>query len=411
MIKFLRLQDVCSKIVDCPHESPEWLTEGIPVIRNFNLINGSIDMTEGYYVDENTYRRRIRREKPSAGDIIFSREAPIGNCGIVPPNFQCCLGQRLVLLRVNTSVCSPEYLLTVLLSDYVQKQINQVSKGGSIVSNFAISDLRNLIIPIVESSEKIAKVDSILRKKIANNQEIERELNEVARQIYEYWFLQFDFPDETGKPYKSSGGKMVWNSELKQDIPATWINKKLGDISDIKFRSITPDKLDKYYHYSIPAFDKDRMPVLESGQEIESSKYVVDNNMILVSKLNPQFRRVWMLGDVNNNSICSTEFMPFISTVQMKEFLYSLLMSDRFYTFMVNSSSSSTGSRKRMSPDLCASFQFAYPKDDSLVKKYCELVEDAMQKMIQIRYENQELASLRDFLMPMLMNGQVKIKL
>ena len=172
MIQYMPLGDICTDIIDCPHESPEWKEDGIAVIRNFNLVNGQIDMRDGYFVDEETFKRRTRRAIPSEGDIIFSREAPIGNCAIVPPRFKCCLGQRLVLLRVNHNVCTSEYLLSVLQSAYVKKQIEQVSKQGSIVSNFAIGDLHKLVIPVLDNQDDVATFDDTVSRKLSNNNAI-----------------------------------------------------------------------------------------------------------------------------------------------------------------------------------------------------------------------------------------------
>ena len=96
-MKFIELNDLCVDIIDCPHSTPEWLDEGIPVIRNYNLSGGRFDFTKPSFVDEETYISRIKRGKPEADDIIISREAPIGEVAIVPEGFKCCLGQRLVL--------------------------------------------------------------------------------------------------------------------------------------------------------------------------------------------------------------------------------------------------------------------------------------------------------------------------
>jgi len=410
VIKFMPLGDVCTDIIDCPHESPEWRSEGIAVIRNFNLANGQIDMQNGYYVDEETYKKRTRRAVPSAGDIIFSREAPIGNCAIVPDGFKCCLGQRLVLLRVNHNICSSEYLLAVLLSSYVKQQIDQVSKLGSIVSNFAIGDLHKLIIPILEDQESVAIFSSSIANKLSNNAAICSDLESMAKLLYDYWFVQFDFPDENGKTYKSSGGKMVWNEELKREIPEEWGSQSISNIATIDTVSITPRQGIKYQHYSIPAFDDNGMPAIEDGSDIKSNKYVVPENAILVSKLNPQFKRIWVVDSIHGNAICSTEFMPFVSIDSRKEYLYSVLNSDSFHTYMVQSSSSSTGSRKRIGPELCLCFLFASPKNDAIVKQYCQIIAPILNKILMLKNENDELKRLRDFILPMLMNGQVKVK-
>lgn len=85
-MRYCKLHELCTNVIDCPHSTPEWKTEGIRVVRNFNLHNGNLDFTDGYFVDEETYYNRIKRAKPEAGDIIISREAPMGVVAIVPEN-------------------------------------------------------------------------------------------------------------------------------------------------------------------------------------------------------------------------------------------------------------------------------------------------------------------------------------
>jgi type I restriction enzyme S subunit len=102
--------------------------------------------------------------------------------------------------------------------------------------------------------------------------------------------------------------------------------------------------------------------------------------------------------------------MPFVSIDSRKEYLYSVLNSDSFHTYMVQSSSSSTGSRKRIGPELCLCFLFASPKNDAIVKQYCQIIAPILNKILMLKNENDELKRLRDFILPMLMNGQVKVK-
>jgi len=202
---------------------------------------------------------------------------------------------------------------------------------------------------------------------------------------------------------------MVWNNELKCDIPKDWRATELGTISRIVTSSVVPRTSTMYHHYSIPAFDETHMPICEKGSCIDSNKYLVNDDCILVSKLNPQFKRIWMVSKAPEDSICSTEFMPFVSTNQTVEFLYSTLNSDAFYTFMVNNSSSSTGSRKRMSPELCPLFKMAYPANDDLINRFCAIVKPLLRNMLAISNENSKLVNLRDYLLPVLMNGQATV--
>lgn len=154
------LEDVC-QIIDCPHTSPKWKEAGVPVIRNYNLVNGTIDTTRLSFVDEDEYKTRVKRVVPQENDILFSREAPIGNVGIIPPNFKCCQGQRVVLLRPDQSVVLPQYLLYVLQGGVVREQIERVEKIGSTVSNFNISDLKKLHFSIPPMEVQMATIKKL----------------------------------------------------------------------------------------------------------------------------------------------------------------------------------------------------------------------------------------------------------
>jgi len=182
------LNNVCN-IVDCPHTSPKWHQNGVPVIRNYNLVNGNIDTTNMSYVDDKEYKERIKRITPQKDDILFSREAPIGNVGIIPENFICCQGQRVVLLRPNKGIVIPRYLLHILQGAMVKEQINKVDKVGSTVSNFNIADLRRLKLSIPEIStqeiiaDKLDKFNSLCSDIVKG---LPAEI-EARRKQYEYY--------------------------------------------------------------------------------------------------------------------------------------------------------------------------------------------------------------------------------
>ncbi|WP_241216968.1 restriction endonuclease subunit S [Bifidobacterium goeldii] len=231
----MKLEELCTAIIDCPHSTPKWQESGIPVVRNFNLNNSYISFSDGNvsYVDEDTYQQRIQRAIPEPGDVVISREAPMGVVGIIPEGMKCCMGQRLVLLKVDRSQCAPTYLLYALTSEYVQTQIRRIDTRGSIVSNIDLDTLRELEIPIVENSEEAANLLDVISRKIEMNTKIIAELESVARSVYDYWFTQFDFPDEHGNPYRSSGGAMTYSKALHRDIPAGWSVGSLAMMANI----------------------------------------------------------------------------------------------------------------------------------------------------------------------------------
>ena len=153
------LEDI-TEIVDCPHSSPEWQNIWVPCIRNYNLVNGMIDKSRLSYVSENDYITRTKRVVPTAWDILFSREAPIGNVAIIPENFKCCQGQRVVLLRTYNNILLPKFLLYILQGNEVHQQIKKAEANGATVSNYNLSDLRKLklTIPSLENQSYIVSV-------------------------------------------------------------------------------------------------------------------------------------------------------------------------------------------------------------------------------------------------------------
>ncbi len=167
----ISLIELCNAVSDCPHYTPNWTTEGKLVVRNFNIKSGRLDLTEKFFTDEETFSDRIKRNKPESGDLIISREAPMGEVCIIPENIECCLGQRTVLIKPNAEKVNNQFLLYSIISDFVQHQIKKSDGSGSIVSNLCIPDLEQLQIPVIDVTEqnKIAHVLSSLDKKIDLN--------------------------------------------------------------------------------------------------------------------------------------------------------------------------------------------------------------------------------------------------
>ena len=187
---FSKLSDLCTDIIDCPHSTPIWKESGVRIIRNFNIRNGLLDFSSGYYVDQETYISRTRRAIPEEGDIVISREAPIGMAAIIPKGLKCCLGQRLVLLKVNKKKCDPYYLLTVIMSEFVQKQFRRADVTGSIVSNLCIPDLKNITIPLMEEGQSnVAHIFKNINNGIILTNKINDNLMQMASTVFMHYFF------------------------------------------------------------------------------------------------------------------------------------------------------------------------------------------------------------------------------
>lgn len=191
-IETASLESMCELVVDCPHSTPKWTDSGVIVLRNQNIRNGELDLSSPSYTDEKGYRARIKRAIPQAGDIVFTREAPMGEVCVIPEGITCCLGQRQVLLRPRTSVHG-EYLYWALQSPFVKHQISWNEGTGTTVSNVRIPVLKALNIPRRGREEPvIANVLSSLVKRIRVNQQINQTLEQMAQAIFKSWFVDFE---------------------------------------------------------------------------------------------------------------------------------------------------------------------------------------------------------------------------
>lgn len=189
------LDSLCELIVDCPHSTPTWTTNGYVVIRNQNINDGVLNLSSPSYTDFSGYKDRTKRAAPQENDIVITREAPMGRVCLIPKEPICCLGQRQVLLRADKNKISAEYLYWSLRSPFVQHQILVNEGTGATVSNMRIPVLKALEIPRLESIEienKKASDLSNLQNKIQLNTQINQTLEQIAQALFKSWFVDFD---------------------------------------------------------------------------------------------------------------------------------------------------------------------------------------------------------------------------
>lgn len=191
--KTAALDSLCELIVDCPHSTPVWTANGVVVLRSQNIRGGRLDLSSPSYTDEEHFHDRIRRAEPAAGDLVITREAPMGEVCQIPSGLRCCLGQRMVLLRPDRSQADGRYLLFALQSRAVQTQIMWAEGTGSTVSNLRIPDLKKLNIPSPPLPEQraIAHVLGTLDDKIELNRRRNQTLEAMARALFKDWFVDF----------------------------------------------------------------------------------------------------------------------------------------------------------------------------------------------------------------------------
>ncbi|XWY20369.1 restriction endonuclease subunit S [Bisgaard Taxon 45] len=288
-------------------------------------------------------------------------------------------------------------------------------KSGSGVPTMNRNHLHPLKIKAytdLQTQQKIAQVLSTLDRKIALNQQINAELEKMAKTLYDYWFVQFDFPDENGNPYKSSGGEMVYNPELKRDVPKGWEVKKLGDIAKTGSGGTPKSTVSEYYENgNIPWINSGELNnsfivstenyISQLGLENSSAK-IFPKNSILMAMYGATAGKTSIITfeATTNQAICS--IMP---NDKRLTFYLKIALSD-LYLYLISLSSGSA--RDNLSQDKIKDLIIIVPNQE-VIKKYANITENILNKITFNLHENKKLTQLRDFLLPMLMNGQVEV--
>jgi type I restriction enzyme S subunit len=245
-----------------------------------------------------------------------------------------------------------------------------------------------------------------LDDKIEQNNKINAELEDTARDLYNYWFIQFDFPDEFRRPYKSSGGKMVYNDVLKREIPEGWEVKNLLDIVEW-ISGAQPPKATFIYQpqNGYVRFIQNRDYAGDTNvtyiKESKNNK-VCDVFDIMMDKYGDAGRVRYGLAGAYNVALSKIK----VNVLYGQEYIRKFLESDSVYNYLYNACMAST--RASLNGEILGNLNIAIP-NDTLLKNFEMRNKQIINQILQNKQENEILSNLRDFLLPMLMNGQVSV--
>lgn len=386
MSEFRTIRELCSVVVDCPHSTPKWTANGKIVIRNKNIKHGKIDFSSPSYTDDEHFAQRIKRAKPQPGDIIITREAPIGDVGMIPENTECCLGQRMVLLRANQSVCDNFYLLYSLQSLYVQHQISWSEGTGTTVSNLRIPHLEQIQIPYLplEQQAKISSVLRALEEKIENNRRLNDNLYAQAKAIFDNHFINIDA------------------------IPAGWRKGNLLDIANY-LNGLAMQKFRPQGHeIGLPVL---KIKELRQGSCDDSSElcslsikpeYIIHNGDVIFSWSGSLLVDIWCGGTCGLNQ----HLFKVTSDVYDKWFYY-LWTAHHLARFIAIAADKATtmGHIKR---EELAKAEVLIPCEEDYTS-FNSIMQPIFELIISNRIESRKLAALRDELLPKLMTGEIDV--
>lgn len=380
MSEFRTIRELCSVVVDCPHSTPKWTANGKIVIRNKNIKHGKIDFSSPSYTDDEHFAQRIKRAKPQPGDIIITREAPIGDVGMIPENTECCLGQRMVLLRANQSVCDNFYLLYSLQSLYVQHQISWSEGTGTTVSNLRIPHLEQIQIPYLplEQQAKISSVLRALEEKIENNRRLNDNLADLLQTIYQERFVN---------------DILAVNQGVLSDI-CSYSRDKVA-VSELNIRTY---------------FSTENMLSGKAGSTEATSLPTTSQTTAchkgdtLISNIRPYFKKIVYCEDKCG---CSTDVLCFTpSQPRYSAYLFSTLYADKFFAFMV---AGSKGTKMpRGDKQQIMTYPVVLPSEEELAG-FNTIASPLLEQIYSNRAENKRLSILRDTLLPKLMSGEIDV--
>ena len=386
----------------------EYVSEGIPVINVKNIGYGSIIETGLDHVSKNTLGR-LSEHKLKEGDIVFGRKGSVDrHCLIRREQNGWMQGSDCIRVRLTDTSVYPEFVSYYLLTDAVKMKINNSAVGSTMASlNTDILGDIDIILPDYAEQKSIALTLGIIDKKIKNNNRINDYLEEMAKTIYDYWFVQFDFPDKNGKPYKSSGGT------FKNGLPIGWnyvpIKNICNILSGFSFQSDDYVQNGKYKLLTIKN-------VQDTGINLDVDNYInilpenmpdfckLDIGSILMS-LTGNVGRVGILYDSNCLLNQRVSLMQAKNPI-MTPFIYCLLKSSKM-RYILESLATGT-SQKNLSPIEAGNIMIPY--DSEIVKNFSKKVTPLIDSIITNLKENNNLTNLREWLLPMLMNGQATIE-
>jgi len=397
MSEYYKIEDVCK--VKGGKRIPQGCTlqetpNKHPYIRILDMYQGRIiNISEEMQYAKDEYWNVIKKYVVKKGDVIL---AIVGNTlGMVS-----IIGETLDNANLTENCCKFDdldiskvrklFLYYSLIAPLNQKSIEKF-KVGSSQPKLPIYNINQLLIPrwSIKIQDKIVGILSSIDSKIEINIQVMTELESMAKTIYDYWFLQYEFPNEEGKPYKSSGGKMVWNEELKREIPEGWRNACFSDLI-----AIGNGKDHK-------ELNDGNIPVYGSGGVMRTvDAFIYDGESVLIPRKGTLNNIIYVNGAFWT---VDTMFYTKMKKVHSAIFVY---YSAKLYDFEKLNTGTGVPS---MTSTIIYNLKVVMPPEEVL-EKFDNYVQAFYLQIQKNKIENEELISLRDFLLPLLMNGQVGFK-
>lgn len=337
----------------------------------------------------------------------------LGSTAMIPESGKYIQSQDVALVTCKTDRIDHFFCYYLISSDVVRKQLSAAAQQTKIRHTSPDKIMDCVVwVPELSLQKKIGKALYTIEKKISLNTRLNAELEAMAKQLYDYWFVQFDFPDENGQPYKSSGGKMVYNEKLKRDIPEGWEVKRIGNIAEIKsgypFKSELMNDVGEYKIVTIRNvqdnyLDLTNVTCIDSCPNNIKEYCILKEGDILIS-LTGNVGRVCV---VYRDGLLLNQRVGVIKPKQrVSQWCHRLFLDKSIRSTIENWANGCA--QANVSPLDIENILIAQP-ELSIIKEFEIIAKPFIKRQIELAKQNDYLAHLRDSLLPMLLNGQVTI--
>ncbi|GKR03526.1 restriction endonuclease subunit S [Aeromonas caviae] len=416
------LNSLCSLVVDCPHATPKWTDYGYVVLRNQNIKNGRLDLSSPSFTDEAHFKGRIRRAAPQPGDLVITREAPMGDVCQIPDGLVCCLGQRQVLLRPDPEKVDARYLLFALQSPYLKHQIGWNEGTGSTVSNLRIPVLEALKIPCpaLEQQQEIAMVLGTIDDRIALLRETNATLEVIAQALFKSWFVDFDpvharargeqpagLPPEVAALFPDS-----FEESALGMIPRGWRVLSFTETIDVIGGGTPKTSISEYWNGDIPWFSVVDAPATTDVFVIETEKHITCEG------LNKSSTKLLPVGTTIISARGTVGRLALVGqAMAMNQSCYGLSgkAGDVYFTYFSTHRLVETLKQRThgsvfdtITRDTLAGVSVVYPQT-IVITAFEETIAPVMERIKENLIQARTLATLRDTLLPRLISGQLRL--
>lgn len=386
------LEEVCSLITDGAHTSPKTVEEGLPMASVKDMDYFDINLNSCRKISLEDYEKLVKSGcRPLINDVLIAKDGSyMKYVNVVKEEKDVVLLSSIAILRPNKDKIDPMFLKYYLLTPVIRDDLEQGYVSGSVIRRIVLKDFKRfpLTLPILEEQKAIANILSSLDEKIELNNQMNKTLEEMAQALFKRWFVDFEFPDENGEPYKSSGGEMV-DSELGM-IPKGWEVSTLDNIIDIASGKRPPKKS--------PILDNEYMIPLIGSSSIMGyvPEPLLDEPILVIGRVGThgvvqRFNdKVW---PSDNTLVIKTDYYEFVYQT-LKLIDYSAINRGSTQPLITQSDVKATNIIK---PCLY------------IIKKYEKIISKIFEQIDYNNIQNKILKASRDTLLPKLMSGEIRV--